>query len=74
MGQNGRMQQVGEMEVMGKQSPLGGGKRSRWSGWGGEPGGEGSRVGGGQNEGVREMGVGRGGEVERWSRWRRMEW
>ena len=39
-------------------------KRSRWSGWGGEPGGEGSRVGDGQNEGVREMGVGRGGEVE----------
>lgn len=71
------MQQVAEMEVMRKQSSLGGGvvgevgKRSRRSGWGGERGVEGGRAGGGQGERVRELET--GGEVEWWSRWRRME-
>ena len=41
MGQCGRMQQDGEMEVMGRWSPLGGGDV-----WGGEPGGEGGNLGG----------------------------
>ena len=40
-GANGRMQQGGKMEVMGRWSPLGGGDI-----WGGGPGGEGGRLGG----------------------------
>lgn len=70
------MQQVAEMEVM-QQSSLGGGvvgeggQRSRRSGWEVSEGSGRGQSGSGQGERVRELET--GGEVEWWSRWRRME-